>query len=130
MGLIGAIFNNAGNVSVEKLRDKYGRLLIDGEEIECGFKLVRDVYLFTTYRLILIDVQGVTGKKVEMLSIPYKSISRFSVESAGHFDLDAELKIWIASAAEPAIDKTFTRLVDIYDVQRLLASHVITQGRH
>ena len=44
--------------------------------------------------MIIVDKQGVTGKKVEYKSIPYKSISRFSVETSGHFDLDAELKIW------------------------------------
>ena len=124
MGLFGAIFNNAGNESVEDLTEKYGKLLFAGEEIEAGFRLVRDVYIFTSHRLILVDVQGVTGKKVEMLSIPYRAISRFSVESAGHFDLEAELKIWVSSAAEPAFEKTFTRSVDVYEVQRLLAAHV------
>ena len=68
-----------------------------------AFKLLRDVYIFTSKRLILVDKQGLTGKKVEMLSIPYRAISRFSVETAGHFDLDAELKIWISSGVEPAI---------------------------
>ena len=89
-----------------------------------AFKLLRDVYIFTSKRLILVDKQGLTGKKVEMLSIPYRAISRFSVETAGHFDLDAELKIWISSGVEPAISKTFDGTIDVYAVQRLLASHV------
>ena len=29
-------------------------------------------------------------------SIPSKSITHFSIETAGTFDLDAELKIWIS----------------------------------
>lgn len=95
MGLFSAILGNAGSVSQEELTNKYGQLLTEGEEIELGFKLIRDTFIFTNKRLILIDVQGLTGSKTEYKSITYKSISRFSVETAGTFDLDAELKIWI-----------------------------------
>lgn len=79
--------------------------------------------VFTDKRLILVDKQGVTGKKVEYHSIPYKSITHFSVESAGHFDLDAELKIWISGTNEP-ISKEFKKDKNIYDVQRTLAKYV------
>ena len=125
MGLIGALMGNAGEADAEALRKDYGKLLLEDEQIEAGFKLVRDVYIFTNKRLILVDKQGLTGKKVEMLSLPYKSISRFSLETAGHFDLDAELEIWVSSALEPTISKTFNRSVDVYAVQRLLAKHVL-----
>lgn len=125
MGLIGALMGNAGQADELALRKKYGNLLLDDETIEMGFKLIRDVYIFTDKRLILIDKQGLTGKKVDMLSLPYKSISRFSLETSGHFDLDAELKIWVSSSPEPTVSKTFNRSVDVYAVQRVLASHVL-----
>jgi len=80
------------------------------------------VFIFTNRRLILVDKQGITGKKVEYLSVPYKSIARFAVETAGTFDLDAELKLW-TSGADP-ITKEFNRLVDIYEVQSLVARYV------
>ncbi|HET7657494.1 MAG TPA: PH domain-containing protein, partial [Bacillales bacterium] len=51
-----------------------------------------------------------------------KSISHFSVETAGHFDLDAELKIWISGAHEPAIIKQFRKGENIKDVQKILAA--------
>lgn len=124
MGLIGALMGNARTVDAEAIKKDYGKLLLEDEEVEMAFKLIRDVYIFTSRRLILIDKQGVTGKKVDMLTIPYRAISRFSVETSGHFDLDAELKIWISSGAEPTIEKTFNSSVDVYAVQRLLASHV------
>ena len=124
MGLIGALMDNAHTVSAEDIKKDYGRLLLEDEEVEMAFKLIRDVYIFTSRRLILVDKQGLTGKKTDMLSIPYRAISRFSVETAGHIDLDAELKIWISSGVEPAISKTFNRSVDVYAIQRLLASHV------
>ena len=66
-----------------------------------AFSLVRDLIVFTEYRLVLVDKQGLTGKKVSYRSIPYRSVSRFSVETSGHFDLDAELKIWISSSEAP-----------------------------
>ena len=52
MGLFSALLGNAGTVSQEELQKDYGKLLINGEEIELGFKLIRDVFIFTTKRLI------------------------------------------------------------------------------
>ncbi len=57
MGWINRILGNASEVSIEKLQEKYGQLLIDQEEIRLGFMLVRDTYIFTTRRLILVDKQ-------------------------------------------------------------------------
>lgn len=99
MGLLNKLLGNTGTAKPEDLETKYGDLLIEGENFDIGFQLLRDVFIFTNKRLILVDVQGITGRKVEYLSLPYKSISRFSIESAGTFDLDAELKIWISSAS-------------------------------
>ncbi len=125
MGLISALTGNAGVISSDQLKKDYGKIFTDNENVEIGFKLVRDVFIFTNKRLILVDKQGITGKKVEYLSILYKSISRFSIETAGHFDLDAELKIWISSHKDPTISKRFNRKVNIYDLQKVLASHLL-----
>jgi hypothetical protein len=75
--------------------------------------------------LILIYIQGVTGSKTEYLSVGYKSITRFSVETAGTFELDAELKIWISSEIQPSIVKQFNKSVDVYEVQKVLANYVL-----
>lgn len=125
MGLFSALLGNAGAVSPEELLKKYGLLLTDNEQIELGFKLIRDTFIFTNKRLILIEVQGITGSKVEYKSISYRSISRFSVETAGTFELDAELKIWVSSEQEPSIRKQFSKSVNVYEVQRLLAYYVL-----
>lgn len=125
MGLFSAILGNAGAVSQEELVKKYGQLLIENEEIELGFKIIRDTFIFTSKRLILVDVQGITGSKTEYKSITYKSISRFSVETSGSFDLDAELKIWISSEAQPSIKKQFNKSVNVYEVQKVLAHHIL-----
>lgn len=125
MGLFSALLGNAGAVSQDELNKQFSQLLCDGEEIELGFKLIRDMFIFTDKRLILVDKQGLTGSKTEYKSITYKSISRFSVETAGTFDLDAELKIWVSSELQPSIKKQFNKSVNVYDVQKILAHHVL-----
>ena len=125
MGIFSALIGNAGAVDQENLVKDFGKLLIDGESIELGFKLIRDTFIFTSKRLILIEKQGITGSKIEYKSIVYKSISRFSIETAGTFDLEAELKIWVSSEANPSIVKQFNKSVNVYDVQNVLAFHVL-----
>ncbi len=85
---------------------------------------MRDLFVFTQCRLILVDKQGITGKKVGYHSVPYKSISQFSVETAGRFDLDSELKIYISSNPHP-ITKEFKKGTDIVQLQKLLATYIL-----
>ncbi|WP_292485599.1 PH domain-containing protein [Methanohalobium sp.] len=124
MGRLSGIFGHAGVVEPEKLNTDYGQLLGDTESIEIGFVVFRDTFIFTNKRLIVVDIQGATGKKRSYLSIPYNKITKYSIETAGHFDLDAELKIWVGSDPNP-LDKTFNRNVDIYELQKVLANHVL-----
>lgn len=69
-------------------------MLIDGEHAERAYKTIRDVAVFTNKRLIVIDAQGITGKKKEIYSLPYKSINMWSTENAGSFDFNAEVELW------------------------------------
>ena len=123
MGLFSALMGNAGTASLESLQQEYGKLMVEGEAIEIGFKLIRDTFIFSNKRIILVEKQGITGSKVAYTSIPYKSITRFSIESAGTFDLDAELKIWVSSEANPSIVKQFNKSVNVYDVQKIITYH-------
>jgi len=125
MGLLSSLLGNAGAIDNEKIIKEYGSLFIENENVEIGFKLIRDTFIFTNKRLIIIDKQGVTGKKTEYFSIPFKSISRFSIETAGTFDFDAELKIWISSEQTPSVVKKFNKSVNVYDVQKILAQYVL-----
>jgi hypothetical protein len=120
MGLLSGLMGNASEVDVEAVNEELGPILADSETIEMAYKEIRDMYIFTNKRLILIDKQGITGKKVEYHSIPYKSISHFTVETAGHFDLDAELKIWISSSDTP-IEKELKAGTDVVGIQKTLA---------
>jgi len=125
MALFSALMGNVGGCSHEVLVQDYTKTFAEGKELEMGFKLLRDTFIFTSKRLILINKQGITGSKTEYLSINYRQISRFSIETAGTFDLEAELKIWISSEQEPSIIKKFNKSVDVYEVQKVLAMHVL-----
>ena len=124
MSLINALFGTASQIDPNELESEFGPILVEGETIAAAFKVVRDLFVFTPLRLILADKQGITGKKIEYHSIPYKSITQFSVETAGRFDMDAELKIWISSMALP-IKKDFKKGTDILAIQKTLASYVL-----
>ena len=124
MGLFSAADKNAGSPETRKFHASYGALLADGEIIEVGFVVARDTLLFTNKRLILVEVQGISGKLLEYITIPYSKITKFSVKTSASFDPDAELKLWIASDTMP-IEKKFNKDVDVYEVQKVLASHVL-----
>lgn len=75
--------------------DDVRELLVDGEQAITAFKTMRDSAVFTTKRLIVRDAQGLTGKKVEIYSLPYSSITMWSSENAGRLlDFNAEIELW------------------------------------
>lgn len=69
-------------------------LLVQGEQAVTSFKTFRDSATFTTKRLIVRDAQGITGKKVEIYSLPYSSILMWSSENAGTLDWNSEVELW------------------------------------
>jgi hypothetical protein len=119
MGLLGT----ATKISVATVQEEFGPILAPDERVEHAYQVIRDYFVFTDKRLVLVDRQGLSGRKLEYHSIPYRSITHFSVETAGALDLDAELKIWILGALEP-VQKLFDRRLSIYEVQAVLASYV------
>ena len=123
--LLSTLLGNVEEVSPQEIEKQYAPLLIVDERIERVFAMIRYRWVFTSHRLIIQDTQGVTGKKKEYMSIPYRSITHFAVETPGTFDADAELKIWLHGQQEP-IHQDFKRSNNILDIQRSLAQHVIT----
>lgn len=122
--MLHGLFGNSSEVEVKGIQKDLDAILVDGETIVKAFKIVRDLFIFTDKRLILIDKQGITGKKAEYHSIPYKSISHFSVETAGTFDMDAEMKIYISGNMNP-IEREFKRGADVAGVQKTLAQLIL-----
>lgn len=97
-------------------------LLVSGESIIGCYKGIRDYVVFTNHRIISVNVQGITGAKKDYTSIPYSKIQIFSVETAGVFDLDAELDIWISGAGKIRFE--FTGSSNIVDIGRTIGEHI------
>ena len=124
MGLFNAILGNASEVNIENVSKEFEPILIDGERIEKAYKLIRDMFIFTNKRLILVEKQMV-GTKVDYMSIPYSSIKKFSKESAGILDMDAELKIWLNNDSTPIIKQFGKGGNNINEVYKILSQHLL-----
>ena len=98
-------------------------LLVQGEQVVFAFRGVRDFVLFTDKRLIAVNVQGMTGKKRDFTSLPYSKVQAFSVETAGHFDLDAELDLWFSGLGKVRLE--FKGNADIRGLGQMIAGYVL-----
>ncbi len=124
MGLFDAMIGASSKTNSDSIIKKYDYIFGSGEEVYIAYKLVRDTIIFTNRRVIFIDIQGVTGKKTEYLSVPYKSIVQFSVETSGHIDLDSELKIWISGQGTTPMQRKFSSTDNLNEVQAVLAAAI------
>ena len=97
-------------------------LLINGEVAERSFRTVRDVAIFTNKRLIVKDVQGLTGSKVEIYSLPYSSVHMWSTENAGMLDFTSEVELWTRAGN---IKIQLKRDINIRTFERLLAEYIL-----
>ena len=97
-------------------------LLINGEVAERAFRTVRDVAIFTNKRLIVKDVQGLTGSKVEIYSLPYSSVHMWSTENAGMLDFTSEVELWTRAGT---IKIQLKRDINIRSFERLLAEYIL-----
>lgn len=98
-------------------------LLVQGEQIAASYQSIRDYLIFTNKRIIAVNVQGITGKKQDYTSLPYNKIQAFSVETAGVFDLDAELELWFSGLGRVKLE--FTADTDITGICRMIGSMVL-----
>lgn len=124
MGLIRGLMGHASETGLDKVRQEFSSMLIDGEDVQAAYRLVRDMFVFTDKRLIVMDKQGITGKKISYITVPYGSIVSFSKESAGHFDLESELKVWVKGQADPLAFE-FKKDSSIDEIYRILSTAVL-----
>ena len=96
--------------------------LMNGEVAERAFRTVRDVAIFTNKRLIVKDVQGLTGSKVEIYSLPYSSVHMWSTENAGMLDFTSEVELWTRAGN---IKIQLKRDINIRTFERLLAEYIL-----
>ena len=104
----------------EKTAETVRPLLVAGETILFATKGLRDGAAFTDKRIIIVNKQGITGKKIEFASIPLKAITGFSIENSGTFDLDAELKVY--GSGWNRAEMSFTKGFDVKKLADYLGS--------
>ena len=126
MGLFSSFLGNVSEVSAPEAQEELQPILVEGENVLRAYHLFRDRLILTDRRLITIDKE-IVGVKRKVLSIPYASIKKFSKESAGVFDLDAELQVWITGEEKP-LQWEFSKGANINEVYQLLGKLVL--GAH
>ncbi|MFP7722926.1 PH domain-containing protein [Lysobacter sp. A3-1-A15] len=123
MGLLDTLLGHASDKPLDDVAADFQPLLAPGETVQRAFGLVRDLMVFTDRRLVLVDRQGVTGRRTEYLSLPYRSIVMYSLETPAHFDLEAELKLWVCGQPQPLV-RSLGRSAGAEDILAVLAQHV------
>jgi hypothetical protein len=118
-----AAYAKLGQVSIAEVSGQIQPLLVDGEELFSAFKGMRDYVAFTSKRIIAVNVQGITGKKKDFTSLPYSKVQAFSIETAGTFDLDAELELWFSGLGKVKFE--FKGKTDVAYLNKLIAHHVL-----
>jgi hypothetical protein len=121
-------FKNASHIklkpiSVGEVNEFTLKMLLDDETIEAAFHTIRDQLIFTNKRIISIDIQGLTGKKIDFTSIPYSRIQTFSVETVGMIDVECELQICVASMG--CIKFYFESGFDIISFNKIVSKFIL-----
>ena len=83
--------------------------LVPNEKIKLAYKCGRDMVILTSKRMLYVDTQGFSGKKIEYLSMRYSCIKGYEVETAGSWDRDAEFKIFTNISQDKRCLKTDLR---------------------
>ena len=118
-----SIFLQQDIVDNDTFQDLIDKILVEGEFVIITFQGYRDGIVFTNKRIITINIQGTTGKKKDLTSIPYGSIQAYSVETAGGLDFDSELTLWIPSAG--SIKLQFTRNTDVFYLCQTISEYTL-----
>lgn len=114
---------NLKEINVEKVRKEVLNFLLQNEEIIQAFETVRDQVIFTTKRIFVINVQGITGKKIAYISYPYSKIQYFGIETAGMLDIDSELIIAFNDGNKLSFD--FKKGVDIIEISKTISEFIL-----
>lgn len=120
-------FKNPEYVKLKRADGSFGvelsPLLVSGEEIVASYKSIRDGVVFTTKRIFIINVQGVTGKKKDFTSLPYSKIQAFSTETAGMFDMDSELELWFSGLGKIKLE--FAGNTNIAEICKTISTYTL-----
>lgn len=98
-------------------------MFVPGEEIIGTYQAIRDGIVFTNKRIISVNVQGITGKKKDVTSLPYSKIQAYSVETAGVLDMDSELELWFSGLGVVKLE--FVAQANVSEICKMISMHVL-----
>ena len=121
-------YKNAKFIKLRKVeKNSYSKevdqMLIDNEIIIDAFKGIRDGIVITNKRIIVINIQGMTGKKKDLTSLPFSKIQSYSIETIGVVDIESELILWFSGIG--AIRLEFTGATNLYEISRAISTVVL-----
>lgn len=116
-------FLNLKSIELTEIRPEVSKLLVEGEEILCAFKTIRDQVIFTSNRIFVVNVKGVTGKKIAYFSYPYSKVQYYGIETAGLMDIDSELLLTFSNGHILQFD--FKSNVDIGKINSIISKYVL-----
>lgn len=116
-------FLNLKELKYSDIRPEVSKLLVPGETVEAAFKTIRDQVIFTSKRIFVINVQGITGKKTSYFSYPYSKIQYYGIETAGLVDIDSELLLTFSNGSVLQFD--FKAAVDIRKISALISNYIL-----
>lgn len=121
-------FNNSSFIKLNQvdpnsIAGSVNSILVNNERLFLAAKGIRDYVVFTDKRLIVVNVQGMTGKKQDFTSLPYSKIQSFSIETAGSLDRDSELELWFSGLGKVRLE--FGVSIDIHALARFLGEAIL-----
>ena len=114
---------NLKEIDLSQIRSEVSALLVEGEQPVAAFQTVRDQVIFTTHRIFVVNVQGITGKKTSYFSYPYSKVQYFGIETAGVIDIDSELVLAFRNGAKLSFD--FKTNVDIRRISAMISRFIL-----
>ena len=114
---------NLKPIAVSQVRSEVTDFFVSGETIVQCFQTVRDQVIFTNKRVFVVNVQGITGKKISYFSYPYSKVQYFGIETAGVLDIDSELVLVFNDGNRLQFD--FKAQVDIKQICSLISSFIL-----
>ena len=121
--ILNSNFADLKEISTDEIRKEIFDLLIENERVIAQYKTIRDQVVFTTKRIFVVNVQGITGKKVSYYSYPYSKVQYFGIQTAGLLDIDSELELAFSDGNVLSFD--FKSRVDIRKLSTIIAQYTL-----
>ena len=114
---------NLKEINLREVRPEVPTLMVSGENMVMAFQTVRDQVIFTDKRIFVVNVQGITGKKISYFSYPYSKVQYFGIETAGVLDIDSEIIFAFINGARLQFD--FKSKVDIHKISNMVSNYIL-----